>query len=267
VLKQMELINRVRLLCERDNDITSALMYGSFVKGKGDSFSDIEFAVFFTEECYKSLDEEKWLNQIAAVLLNYKNEFGITEVIFDGLIRGEFHFEPNSNVSQVSMWKSTDWFPSLESALIVDKTGELTSHLYQLIGDAPLNEFKKQAQSIINCYTGWLISGYDVLKRGELARAHCLLWWIQWKLLHMIRLLEEKFENWGTPSRELEKDISSEFYAEFTSCTSDIIKNHLELAYTNAWRFGRKLMDALKAQYNVNLPVELVKQLDQYFNI
>lgn len=266
MLKQIKLINKVRSQCESDGRITSALMYGSFAKGKGDEYSDVEFAIYFNEESFKTLDVEKWLNQISPVLLTYKNEFGITEVIFDGLIRGEFHFEPNSHVKQISSWKSTDWFPSLESTLIIDKTGELTSQLCQLIGDAPRDEFLKSAQSIINSFFGWLIFGYNVLKRGEFARALCLLWWIQWKLLYMIRIMEGKFENWGTPSRELEKDIRCEFYDEFTSCTSDINKNNLELAYNNSWIFGKRLIEVLMPLYNISLPEELIKQLDEYFN-
>lgn len=267
MLKQINLINQVRLLCESDKNIISALMYGSFAKGKGDNYSDIEFVIYFSNEYFNTIDEKQWLNQIAPVLLNYKNEFGVTEVIFDGLIRGEFHFEPHSNISQISSWKSTDWFPSIESALIVDKTGELTSQLSYLIGDAPSDEFKNQAQMIVNCYTGWLLFGYNVLKRGEMARALNLLWWIQWKLLHMVRLNEEKFENWCTPSRELEKDIGSELYTEFASCTSDINKNNLERAYINSWIFGKKLINTLKINYNIKLPDELVKQLNQNFTL
>ncbi|HYN89578.1 MAG TPA: lincosamide nucleotidyltransferase Lnu(B), partial [Ardenticatenaceae bacterium] len=43
---QEEMIARVRQLCHADERVVAALMYGSFTKGEGDGFSDIEFYLF-----------------------------------------------------------------------------------------------------------------------------------------------------------------------------------------------------------------------------
>lgn len=264
MLKQMDLINKVRGLCEADKAVICALMYGSFAKEKGDQYSDIEFAVYFEEESLKALKVDEWLNGIAPVLLCYENEFGVIEVIFNGLVRGEFHFEPISNIGQLSEWKLTDWFPALNLTLIVDKSGELIPLLNQLIGEAPSNEFKKQAQHICDCYIGWIVFGFNVLKRGEFARAHCLLGTIQWKLLSLIRLYEEKFENWCMPSRELEKDICIDLYAEYAFCTCNLNQSNLEQAYNNSWNLGKKLLTSLKGKNNIVVSEQLVKQLNEY---
>lgn len=43
MLKQKELIANVKNLTESDERITACMMYGSFTKGEGDQYSDIEF--------------------------------------------------------------------------------------------------------------------------------------------------------------------------------------------------------------------------------
>jgi lincosamide nucleotidyltransferase len=52
------------------------------------------------------------------------------------LVRGEFHFEPASNMGLVDAWESA-WFPSLETAVLVDKTGELSSRVGRLVRRPP----------------------------------------------------------------------------------------------------------------------------------
>jgi predicted nucleotidyltransferase len=46
-LLQEQMIARVRQLCQEDERIVGAFMYGSFTKGEGDAFSDIEFYVYY----------------------------------------------------------------------------------------------------------------------------------------------------------------------------------------------------------------------------
>jgi lincosamide nucleotidyltransferase len=119
MLPQELMIEKVRELSERDERVVSVLTYGSFALGQGDRFSDVEFYLFFADEALEGLDEEAWVNQIAPADLYYVNEFGNGTAIFEDLVRGEFHFEAASNVDLVDAWE-TAWFPSLESAVLVD---------------------------------------------------------------------------------------------------------------------------------------------------
>jgi predicted nucleotidyltransferase len=57
MLRQEEMIGRVREACERDDRLVSALMYGSFALGEGDAFSDIEFYLFFRDDALEEIDE------------------------------------------------------------------------------------------------------------------------------------------------------------------------------------------------------------------
>ena len=65
MLQQEVMIEKVRELCERDERVVAALMYGSFTLGQGDRFSDIEFYLFFEDKALEGLDEEAWVGQIA----------------------------------------------------------------------------------------------------------------------------------------------------------------------------------------------------------
>ncbi len=124
MLPQEDMIEKVRQLCDQDERVVAALMYGSFALGQGDRFSDIEFYLFFAEEASEGLEEQAWVSQIAPLELYYVNEFGNGCAIFEDLVRGEFHFEAASNLGLVDAWEAA-WFPSLESAVLADKSGDL----------------------------------------------------------------------------------------------------------------------------------------------
>jgi lincosamide nucleotidyltransferase B/F len=47
MLPQEDMIEKVRQLCDQEERVVAALMYGSFALGQGDRFSDIEFYLFF----------------------------------------------------------------------------------------------------------------------------------------------------------------------------------------------------------------------------
>ena len=91
--QQGVMIEKLRELCQRDERVVAALKYGSFALGQGDSFSDIEFYLFFDDEALDGLAEEAWVSQIAPRDLYYVNEFVNGRAIFENVVRGEFHFE------------------------------------------------------------------------------------------------------------------------------------------------------------------------------
>src|SRR5919205_2239592 len=91
-LHQWDLIERTRALCQKDSRLVAALMYGSFVKGEGDQFSDIEFWLFVADEHLAQLSIEHWINQIEPTHLIVTNEYGTQVAVFTSLVRGEFHF-------------------------------------------------------------------------------------------------------------------------------------------------------------------------------
>jgi len=47
MLQQEAMIERTRRVCREDERLAAAMMYGSFARGEGDGFSNIEFILFF----------------------------------------------------------------------------------------------------------------------------------------------------------------------------------------------------------------------------
>ena len=219
MLEQVTMIEKVRELCEHDEGVMGALMYGSFALGQGDSFSDIEFYLFFGDRALDEVDEETWVAQIAPVELYYVNEFGNGTAVFENLVRGEFHFEKASDIDLVDAWHSA-WFLSLDLAVILDRDGELSRRVSRLVGHLPNPDTPERALFLCRSLINWTLMGTNLLKRGEHARALAFLALVHGHLLQAVRLVEGKTANWLSPSRRLEKDISVASYERFGTCTA-----------------------------------------------
>jgi len=256
------MIEKVRELSERDERVVATLIYGSFALGQGDRFSDIEFYLFFEDEVSEGLEEEAWVGQIAPLDLYYVNEFGNGIAIFEDLIRGEFHFEATSNVGLVDAWE-TAWFPSLESAVLVDKTGELSRWVSRLVRHPPDKDTPEQALFLCRSLMNWTLMGANLLERGEYARAEAFLTLIHGHLLQALRLVEGKSDQWLSPTRRLEEDASASSYERYRACTAALEAEQLVWAYASTWEWGRELMSELATRHALALPEALLDRLDR----
>jgi lincosamide nucleotidyltransferase len=263
MLQQEVMIEKIRALCEQDERMVAALMYGSYALGQGDQFSDIEFYLFVADETLDDLDEEAWVGQIAPLELYYVNEFGNGTAIFENMVRGEFHFEPYSEVDLVDSWE-TAWFPSLESAVVVDKRGELSRRASRLVRRPPDLGTPERALFLCRSLMNWTLMGTNLLKRGEYARAEAFLSLVHGHLLKAVRLVEGKSANWLSPSRRLEEDVSAASYERFRACTAALDVKQLVRAYTSTWEWSKELMDALASRHAFTLPEALLNKLNQH---
>jgi lincosamide nucleotidyltransferase B/F len=262
MIQQEAMIERVRELCDDDGRVVAALTYGSFALGEGDRFSDIEFYLFFEDGAMDGVEEEAWVSRIAPVSLYYVNEFGNGTAVFENLIRGEFHFEPYSNVGLVERWK-TAWFPSLESAVLVDKGGELSRRVEKLVRRPPDLDTPERALFLCRGLINWTLMGSNLLKRGEHARAEAFLTLVHGHLLRAARLAEGRTANWLSPTRKLEEDVSLASYERFRACTAALDAGQLVSAYASTWGWGRELMGELATRHDLALPEALLDKLDR----
>lgn len=261
-LPQHTMIRRVKQLCQADERLVAALMYGSFTQGEGDAFSDIEFYLFFRDGELDALDQAAWVSQVAPLAVFFAHEFGAKVAIFDNLVRGEFHFEPVADMKEVQAWPLRGEALNINTMLLLDRTGALREHLETLRNAALTRTSPEELQT--RCYTfiNWWLFGFNVLVRGERARALEVLSHVHRSLLYLVRAVEDKTEeHWLTPSKRLEADLSSEAYARFAACTSNL--SSLERAYEAAWIWGKELIRTLETSHGFPSPDELLRRLDK----
>src|SRR2546421_2297424 len=263
MLVQEAMIARIRDLCQQDERVVAALLYGSFTRGEGDAFSDIDAALFFVDDALCVLNQQSWVQQIAPVALYVDDDFGHHTAIFTNLIRGEFHFEPASAMATVESWQGNAWFGNLDAAVLVDRTGRLTHHLQALTGPPPNRDTPAGGQRLSANFINAVLLGINVLTRGEVARALEVLAHVHRNLLWLARLLEHATEHWPTPARVVEQDLSVAAYARYVACTATAQKDALGMAYRASWAWGKEMMQSLAQRHNLSIPDELLAQMDR----
>lgn len=261
---QKQIIHSVKEKCEQDSRVTSCMMYGSFTKGEGDPFSDVEFYIFIKDDEFDFFQSRQWIAEIASYDLMFQNEYGTEVVIFSNLIRGEFHFLPESKIEVIKTFKPTGVFPDTESMFIYDETGRLKPCLDYLGGDGPERMTNENVNFAFNNFVNAWLMGINVLKRGELARSLEALTHVQKYILHLLRINEQKVERWLNYTKNLENDLSSESYNEYSLITSKLHKVDLESAYTHALLVVEKLIEKLKSRYVFEVDQNIIIKLRQY---
>ena len=71
MLFQEKLINVVKEKCETDPRISACMMYGSFTKGEGDIYSDVEFYVYLKNTEMGQFESSDWMKDIALMICSF----------------------------------------------------------------------------------------------------------------------------------------------------------------------------------------------------
>ena len=248
-MKQLYLINEFKKKSIEDCTISAVLMYGSFIKGEGDKFSDIEFYIFLRDDCH--IDKYKWISSVNPIALMFVNEFGTDVVIFDNLIRGEFHFLPLKEISIIKSWQGHTSFEFKEKMNLVDKDGLLTDVLndieppYEPIRNTPA-QIEWLADSLINN----LLFASNLFQRGEYAHLHSIFQYIQKYALWLIRIYEQSEKHWESPTKKLEVDISSYWYKKYQTIVPVITKESLNKALLNAFALTKNLLKETNVSFS-----------------
>jgi lincosamide nucleotidyltransferase B/F len=265
-LIQEEMIDQVRHLCYEDQRIQAALMYGSFARGEGDEFSDIEFYLFIDSSEYKTFDQVEWIGQVAPIFFNFVTPQGISVAIFKNLIRGEFHFLKSSEMPGLRAFRQIASFPDTDSMRIIDRTGELQKYLDYLSGPGPDRQSRESVLTLYHNLLTTILSGIDQLGRGERARSLDTLGMVQRLLLWLVRIQEGKIlHSESRAFRNLEKDLSNAAYDRYVTCTGSLREQSLEHAYQCAWAWSKELMTSPANPYESPIDRLLIESLDSRF--
>ena len=261
MLPQEDFINRIRRVCLEDDNITAAMLHGSFPQGRADIYSDLDVYVYVKDDAF---DKDEWLGRIASVIWHIQHDFGFDYVVFEGLIRGEFYFRKHCDMESVlSRYCDCTKFPSLESTLLVDKTGNLAKFLQPYIGEPPpFNISEEEIEALVHHYLFFFHTGLEHVRRGHYMRALDFLIYTHGYINRMARLLDGATSEWFSVNKHLEHDLSPEFYARFVSCTSSAEPDSLRRAYRNSWVWVMEMLPRLRERATITVPEELISALN-----
>ncbi|AXE87316.1 nucleotidyltransferase domain-containing protein [Streptomyces sp. Go-475] len=260
-------IDRLRELAHADPRLEGVLLYGSWTLGEADAHSDIEAYLYIQDDQADGFDGRAFLEQLAPLRLAYTNMYGILAVVFDDLMRGEFHLTPaGPGIDEVPTWQGQVHLPKPDDAVLLDRTGRLTRAARQLAEFRP-PEPVSTARQLTDELANWTLMVAHLLARGEIARAHAGLHTVVAPLqLQLCRLLRGSTAHWLTPSRALEQDLPAADRDRYVSTTAAAREEELRTAARHSWRWSRDLAGEAAGRWTFDLPHELHEQIADLLN-
>ncbi|MFJ8646273.1 nucleotidyltransferase domain-containing protein [Streptomyces sp. NPDC093546] len=257
-------IARLRRLAQAEPRLDGVLLYGSWTVGEADAHSDIEAYLYVQDEHVDTFDGTAFLEQLAPLALAYTNMYGVLAVVFDDLMRGEFHIAAaGPGIDEVPTWEGMVHLPYPGDAVLLDRTGRLTEaarHLSAFRPPEPIGTAQRLADELAN----WTLMLAHVLARGEVARSHALLHTvIAPQQLQLCRLLRGSTSHWLTPSRALEQDLPATDRARYTATTAAALEEDVRVAARTSWRWSRDLASEAAARWGIRLPRELHERIGE----
>lgn len=255
-------IARLRQLAQAEPRLEGVLLYGSWTVGEADAHSDIEAYLYVEDEHLDAFDARAFLAELAPLHLAYTNMYGILAVVFDDLMRGEFHITPaGPGIEEVPTWEGMVHLPRPEAAVLLDRTGRLTRAARRLAAFRP-PEPAATAQQLTDELANWTLMLAHVLARGEVARAHNLLHAVVApQQLQLCRLLRDSTAHWLTPSRALEQDLPAADVDRYTATTAAAREDELREAARSSWQWSRELSAEAVDRWAVDVPHRLHEQI------
>ena len=250
---QPQMIEKVRAMAAGDERLSAVLMYGSFIKGEGDQFSDIEFYLFFERE----LDHRQWVAGIRPVEMFFTNEHGTEVAVFDNLVRGEFHFLPAEEVGVVKTWAGLTSFEHADQMILVDKKGALLSVLNSISRERPRHDGAESIRWLAESLINNILMTENLIQRGENAHAQQNFQFILKYLLWLIRLAGRADNHWESPTKRLEVELTREWYEDYIACVPTAEPDVLSACYRKSLTLARRLFQDL------GVPADLRRLLDR----
>ena len=242
---QLEMIERVKSLAHQSAAISAVLMYGSFVKGEGDEYSDIEFYIFLNPDI--NFDKQSWITSIQKIELFFLNEFGTEVAIFENLVRGEFHFMDVDQVGIINSWIGLASFEYWENMILVDKDNRLLEVIEKIDKDGPRRDGIENIIWLQSSLINMLLFTKNLLLRSEWAHAQQNFFYIHRYLLWLIRIEANSTNHWESPTKKLEMDIPSIWYKKYSECIPSLDQQNLHRAFLRCVNLARELFEYHKS--------------------
>lgn len=255
-------VARLRELAEAEPRLEGVLLYGSWTLGEADAHSDIEAYLYVRDAHADTFDGREFVGRIAPLKLAYTNMYGILAVVFDDLMRGEFHLvAAGPGIDEVPSWRGMVRLPDPGAAVLLDRDGRLAAAAGHLADPCP-PEPGPTAQQLTDELTNWTLMLAHVLERGETARAHALMHSVVApQQLQLCRLLRGSTTHWLTPSRALEQDLPAADRDRYVATTAPAVLPAVRTAARAGWQWSRELAGEAAARWGTEVPTALHEEI------
>lgn len=216
-------------------------MYGSFVKGEGDEYSDIEFYIFLNPDA--EFDNRAWIASIGKLELFFVNEFGTEVALFENLVRGEFHFMDSSQIDVIKSWAGFVSFEYWEEMILVDKSNRLANIFQGISKDRPTRDTAENVVWLQSSLLNVLLFTKNLLLRREWAHAHHNFSYVHKYLLWLIRIEVDSTAHWESPTKKLEKDLPAIWYKKYSECIPSLEETSLKRAFECCVQLANELFE------------------------
>lgn len=258
-------VERLRELAEAEPRLDGVLLYGSWTLGESDAHSDIDAYLFVRDADADTFDGREFVERLAPLKMAHTNMYGILAVVFEDLMRGEFHVDPaGPGIDKIPSWEGMVHLPDPDSAILLDRGGRLTAAARRLADYRP-PEPVSTAQELCDELANWTLMLAHVRARGESARAYNLLHAVVAPLqLKLCRLLRGSTTHWLTPSRALEQDLPEADRARHLATTGGARPDKVRSAAMESWRWSRELAAEAAARWGTALPLQLHDEIAEF---
>lgn len=255
-------IDRLREVAHAEPRLDGVLLYGSWTLGEADAHSDLDAYLYVDDAHAEDFDGREFLSRLAPLKLAYTNMYGILAVVFEDLMRGEFHIEAaGPAIEEVAGWRGMVHLPDPDAAVLLDRSGRLTAAARTLAEPCP-PEAATTAQQLTDELVNWTLMLAHVLARGETARAHALLHTvIAPQQLQLCRLLRGSTTHWLTPSRALEQDLPAADRDRYTATTAVARHADTATAAQRSWQWSRDLAAEAAERWGTSYPAGLHEEI------
>ncbi len=256
-MEQLKIIETVKKNAQADGNVSAVLMYGSFIRGEGDKYSDVEFYVYLNDKT--SFNSRHWVEQIRPVAMFFTNEHGTEVAIFESMIRGEFHFGTIDDMETTKTWQGFISFEHADKMKLVDKDGRLAQVLDSIEVVKPNWHDPENVRWIAESFLNAFLWTRNLIARGENAHAVMAFGFVQKHFLSLIRLACNATEHWESPTKGLEHEISPEWYDKYQCAIPSLDNDDLCRAYNMTLENAKELFALL------DVPKDLRTLLDSNF--
>jgi lincosamide nucleotidyltransferase len=241
------------------------MLCGSFTQGEGDEWSDIDLSIAIRDEDHAAFDEKAWVSNVAPLLTYFKNEYSVGIAIYENLVRAEFHFDRASNLPSIRNWPLAEERLDVDSMILLDRTGELTSHLQAMAAEPSGRLTLERVEALRDRFLNWFLFGLQVLRRGDRLRSLDTLSQVQRHLLWLARVIEGKTDNhFLTPSKNAEHDLSPASVQRFSNCVATVHKDDLLRAYQESWAWYVELTHEAQLRFGIERRQNAMVKIAEY---